>query len=53
MPVKCQIGDAMVLQNLNGGSLPDSSDESLQDTSAGSVAIRVNDPPARVRGFQP
>jgi hypothetical protein len=53
MPVERQIGDAMVLQDPNGGSLPHGLDEGVQNTAAGSIAIRVHDPPARVRGFQP
>ena len=28
-------------------------DKGVQNTPAGSIPIRVNDPPARVRGFQP
>ena len=53
VPVECQIDDAVVLQDLNGRSLPDGMDKGVQNTPAGSIPIRVNDPPARVRGFQP
>ena len=51
--IQRQIGNAMVLQDLNGGRLPDGMDKGVQNTPAGSIPIRMNDPPARVRGFQP
>jgi hypothetical protein len=51
--VECEVSHAMALPNLDRRSIPDSIDEGLQNAFAGSIPIRMNNPPARVCGFQP